>query len=77
MTGIASKLTALIVALSTALSGGTADKLVQDMKSRPEIETRRLETIDPIELCVDISIGWNLGNALDATGGSGLSTETS
>lgn len=77
MTGIASKLTALIVALSTALSGGTTDKLVEDMKSRPEIETSRIETIDPVELCGDISIGWNLGNTLDATGGSGLSTETS
>lgn len=29
------------------------------------------------EITADMTIGWNLGNSLDATGGSGLSSETS
>ncbi len=33
--------------------------------------------ITAMELTSDIKIGWNLGNTLDATGGSGLSQETS
>lgn len=33
--------------------------------------------LSPVELCEKITIGWNLGNTLDATGGSGLNTETS
>lgn len=30
-----------------------------------------------MQLTSDIKIGWNLGNTLDATGGSGLTQETS
>lgn len=33
--------------------------------------------LTPLEFTSGIRIGWNIGNTLDATGGSGLSTETS
>lgn len=36
-----------------------------------------IRDIPSIELVKEIKIGWNLGNTLDATGGSGLSSETS
>ena len=32
--------------------------------------------VDPVQLCKDITIGWNLGNTLDATGSS-TDSETS
>lgn len=34
-------------------------------------------TITPLEFTKGIKVGWNLGNTLDATGNSGLSSETS
>lgn len=33
--------------------------------------------VSPADMVADMRIGWNLGNTLDATGGSGLSSETS
>ncbi|MGN1109042.1 MAG: glycoside hydrolase family 5 protein, partial [Oscillospiraceae bacterium] len=33
--------------------------------------------ITALELTADIKVGWNIGNTLDATGGSGLTQETS
>ena len=30
-----------------------------------------------VEFAANLKLGWNLGNTLDATGGSGLSSETS
>ncbi len=76
MTTLAGKLTALITALSTLFSGGSAQELI-DKTGAAEADRPRIETITPVELCEEISIGWNLGNSLDATGGSGLDTETS
>ena len=34
-----------------------------------------IKDISPMELVADMKIGWNLGNSLDATGGTGLSSE--
>ena len=36
-----------------------------------------LKTADTEAILEDMGLGWNLGNSLDATGGSGLDTETS
>ena len=33
--------------------------------------------ISPMELVADMKIGWNVGNSLDATGGTGIMSETS
>ena len=33
--------------------------------------------VSPVDMVADMRVGWNLGNTLDATGGSGLSSETS
>lgn len=38
---------------------------------------REINDISSLDLIKDIKIGWNLGNTLDATGGSSLSSETS
>ena len=36
-----------------------------------------LKNSDTEAILEDMGLGWNLGNSLDATGGSGLDTETS
>ena len=36
-----------------------------------------IRDISSVELISELTAGWNLGNTLDATGGSGLSSETS
>jgi len=36
-----------------------------------------IRDISSMELISELTAGWNLGNTLDATGGSGLSSETS
>lgn len=36
-----------------------------------------MNEISPTDMVADMRIGWNLGNTLDATGGSGLTSETS
>lgn len=43
----------------------------------PVLVQKEIEDIASIELIKRLKIGWNLGNTLDATGGSGLGTETS
>src|SRR5690554_917807 len=43
----------------------------------PVLVQKEIEDIASIELVKRLKIGWNLGNTLDATGGSGLGTETS
>ena len=35
------------------------------------------DAMNAYEITQDMKIGWNLGNSFDATGGSGLDTETS
>lgn len=78
MTTFLTKIAAFLTALGMAASGAG---LPQDAEKLPETDTVSGtvigEDLDPIELCKEITIGWNLGNTLDATGGSGLSSETS
>ena len=52
---------------------GNTDGTVSDGGSAREFDTE----LTAMQLTSDIKIGWNLGNTLDATGGSGLTQETS
>ena len=36
-----------------------------------------MDAVSPADMVADMRIGWNLGNTLDATGGKGLTSETS
>lgn len=54
----------------------------QEVETTPEpIKVQQHEItmadVSPADMVADMRIGWNLGNTLDATGGSGLSSETS
>lgn len=69
---IAARLMAALTALTTVISGG--GELRKPTTPEPPAAE---EWLSPTELCEEIVIGWNLGNTLDATGGSGLSSETS
>ncbi len=56
-------------------SGSTADSsAAEDSAQTARVFNTELTAM---QLTADIKIGWNLGNTLDATGGSGLSQETS
>lgn len=79
MTTFAAKLCALITALTTLTNGGSAKELLDELNAAPapEAQESALETMTSTEICREITIGWSLGNTLDANGGSGLSTETS
>lgn len=66
----------------------TAKELALDSDNSMEAESKAaalqggntpspMRNIPSTELVKEIRIGWNLGNTLDATGGSGLSSETS
>lgn len=52
---------------------GNTDGTVSDGGSAREFDTE----LTAMQITSDIKIGWNLGNTLDATGGSGLTQETS
>ena len=41
------------------------------------VETEAADVMTAFEITEDMKIGWNYGNSLDATGGSGLDSETS
>lgn len=61
---------------------GTSDSSVTDVPAddtaAPEVPTDEFDTsLTALELTADIRIGWNLGNTLDANGGSGVTQETS
>lgn len=73
---ILSKILAVVTALST-LNAASAKDLADAVKQLPEPAAPAYEEMTAAEFCKGIDVGWNLGNALDATGGSGLSTETS
>lgn len=73
---ILSKILAVVTALST-LNAASAKDLADAVKQLPEPTAPAYEEMTAAEFCKGIDVGWNLGNALDATGGSGLSTETS
>lgn len=80
-----SVLLAFITAASLAAcgSGGDTDSDVSDSETAGQSEEASAAVRDEIrdipstELIKEIKIGWNLGNTLDATGGSGLASETS
>ena len=75
--GLFSKIVAFITA--TSLMSGTgiskADKLF-DKCILDKPNDVLIAPVDPVKLCSEITIGWNLGNSLDATSGTGLNTET-
>ena len=58
---------------SEAASGATGESAGEDVSTADEFDT----SLTAMELTADIRIGWNLGNTLDATGGAGVSQETS
>lgn len=78
MTLFMTKMTSVLTALMMLLSGGKgAVEMLEYGSGVDSPVTSEEEILSPTELCKEITIGWNLGNTLDATGGSGLSTETS
>lgn len=81
--GLLSKITAVITAL-TVLAGSNVsdaekifDKYVNGQDAAASTSEVLTSAVDTVKLCSQITIGWNLGNSLDATGGSGLNSETS
>lgn len=83
MSGFMTKLTAILTALTMLTTGGSTieqlDKMAgsETTSSNGSTVTDTTTAISPVELCEQITIGWNLGNTLDATSGSGLNSETS
>lgn len=57
----------------SAQEGGADGQGTENVQTADEFDTE----LTAMQLTADIKIGWNLGNTLDATGGSGLSQETS
>lgn len=82
MTGLFTKIAAAITALTLlGTNPGTAldnlNGLVQQPGDTAFADREELTApVDPIALCQSITIGWNLGNSLDATG-NGYNSETS
>lgn len=61
-----------------ASSESTAAETATAEAAAPEVPTDEFDTsLTALELTADIRIGWNLGNTLDANGGSGVTQETS
>lgn len=77
---ILSKIIALVTAATmlTGVNPGEAGSRLDEYMAAQETTNSGALTspIDPVELCGRITVGWNLGNSLDATG-SGMSSETS
>ena len=83
--GLLSKITAFVTAMTVMAGSGTSqadkifDKYILDSTSGSTSgnSSEALSApVDPVELSKGITIGWNLGNSLDATG-SGMNSETS
>lgn len=83
--GLLSKITAFVTAMTVMAGSGTSqadkifDKYILDSTSGSASgnSSEALSApVDPVELSKGITIGWNLGNSLDATG-SGMNSETS
>ena len=51
--------------------------LAQAVTAQTYLSGTKLENADTQDILADMGIGWNLGNTLDATGGSGVGSETS
>lgn len=77
---ILSKIIALVTAATmlTGVNPGEAGSKLDEYTATQETANSGALTspVDPVELCGRITVGWNLGNSLDATG-SGMSSETS
>ena len=77
---ILSKIIALVTAATmlTGVNPGEAGSRLDEYIAAQETANSGALTspVDPVELCGRITVGWNLGNSLDATG-SGMSSETS
>ena len=77
---ILSKIIALVTAATmlTGVNPGEAGSKLDEYIAAQETANSGALTspVDPVELCGRITVGWNLGNSLDATG-SGMSSETS
>ncbi|CCY20209.1 endo-/exo-type cellulase [Eubacterium sp. CAG:786] len=77
---ILSKIIALVTAATmlTGVNPGEAGSRLDEYMAAQETANSGALTspVDPVELCGRITVGWNLGNSLDATG-SGMSSETS
>lgn len=58
---------------SSASTGEASDGAAGEETTADEFNT----SLTAMELTADIRIGWNLGNTLDSTGGTGVSQETS
>lgn len=60
---------------------GSLEAVDTPMPEKEGIKVQQYEItmndISPMDMVADMRIGWNLGNTLDATGGNGLSSETS
>ncbi|HWT26563.1 MAG TPA: hypothetical protein VN131_01360, partial [Mobilitalea sp.] len=52
-------------------------QMKDDTAKEGETIKKEICDISSIDLVKEIKIGWNLGNTMDATGGSGISSETS
>ena len=78
--GILSKIIALVTAATmlTGVNPGEAGSRLDEYMAAQETANSGALTspVDPVELCGRITVGWNLGNSLDATG-SGMNSETS
>ena len=57
----------------SAEESGAGEPGTDNVQTTDEFDTE----LTAMQLTADIKIGWNLGNTLDSTGGSGLSQETS
>lgn len=77
---ILSKIIALVTAATmlTGVNPGEAgSRLDEYIAAQGTANSGALTSpVDPVELCSRITVGWNLGNSLDATG-SGMNSETS
>ena len=65
------------VVLLLLLAGAYVVYNITHNKPMPEIVTATPTGKSSTEIIKEIKVGWNLGNSLDATDGSGLSSETS
>lgn len=82
MAGLFSKIAAVVTALT--LLGTNPSAALKDLNSLAHqpgdtafVDSETLTApVDPVSLCKAITIGWNLGNSLDATG-RGVNSETS
>lgn len=64
-----------VTAAGCSKDGGSSAEITSG--SAAESESSFNKDITAMELTSDIKVGWNLGNTLDATGGTGLYQETS